>query len=138
MDPLQCMIACSMAPGCDSFAFNTNQRRCFLKSGASPKLCPVSFRLYWSLLLYFHFGRCITIIELGVFVLPLLVPAPFPLMMLSYRNQRLCACQLGDMPMPAALGRHTSTVLPLGSLCSQARGLQGILMHLGSLLVQIG
>jgi mannan endo-1,4-beta-mannosidase len=37
--PEQCMIACSTAPGCDSFSYNPSQRRCFLKSGAMPEIC---------------------------------------------------------------------------------------------------
>lgn len=37
--PEQCMIACSTAPGCDSFSYNPTQRRCFLKSGALPEMC---------------------------------------------------------------------------------------------------
>ncbi|KAL4519468.1 hypothetical protein Ndes2526A_g01925 [Nannochloris sp. 'desiccata'] len=37
--PEQCMIACSTAPGCDSFSYNPNQKRCFLKSGAIPEIC---------------------------------------------------------------------------------------------------
>lgn len=39
--PLQCMIACSMTPECDSFAYNPEQERCFLKTGASLDVCPV-------------------------------------------------------------------------------------------------
>jgi len=37
--PEQCIIACSTAPGCDSFSYNPTQRRCFLKSGAMPEIC---------------------------------------------------------------------------------------------------
>lgn len=33
------MVACDSAPGCDSFAYNPAQQKCFLKSGASRRTC---------------------------------------------------------------------------------------------------
>lgn len=38
--PEDCMIACEMTHGCDSFSYSSDQRHCFLKSGASTKVCP--------------------------------------------------------------------------------------------------
>ena len=37
--PELCMIACSNTPGCDSFAYSHDQKLCFLKTGASSKIC---------------------------------------------------------------------------------------------------
>lgn len=42
VEPEQCMLACSVAPGCDSFAYNGEQKRCFLKSGVSSDTCQAS------------------------------------------------------------------------------------------------
>lgn len=33
------MVACDAAPGCDSFAYNRAQQKCFLKSGATRRTC---------------------------------------------------------------------------------------------------
>jgi len=33
------MLACEVAPGCDSFAYNPVQEKCFLKSGAIRQTC---------------------------------------------------------------------------------------------------
>ena len=43
--PQQCMLACSMVAQskCDSFSYNPEQKKCFLKYGASPEVCQVSF-----------------------------------------------------------------------------------------------
>lgn len=40
----QCMIACSTAENCDSFSYNAEQERCFLKSGPSFEICQVRKR----------------------------------------------------------------------------------------------
>ncbi len=39
VEPVGCMVACDAAPGCDSFAYNPAQQRCFLKTGASRRTC---------------------------------------------------------------------------------------------------
>lgn len=39
VEPVTCMLACNAAPGCDSFAFNPAQRKCFLKAGPSRSTC---------------------------------------------------------------------------------------------------
>ena len=41
--PEQCMIACSSAENCDSFSYNAEQQRCFLKSGPSLDICQVRY-----------------------------------------------------------------------------------------------
>lgn len=33
------MLACNAAPGCDSFAYNPAQKKCFLKAGAARRTC---------------------------------------------------------------------------------------------------
>ena len=38
------MLACNAAPGCDSFAYNAEQERCFLKTGAGASVCTVRRR----------------------------------------------------------------------------------------------
>ncbi len=44
--PVDCMMACSISLGCDSFAYNAEQKRCFLKSGAQLAICPVGEFFY--------------------------------------------------------------------------------------------
>lgn len=39
VEPVSCMLACNAAPGCDSFAYNQAQQKCFLKSGAQRETC---------------------------------------------------------------------------------------------------
>lgn len=39
---LDCQIACESAAGCDAFSYNSVQRQCFLKNGASRTTCTVS------------------------------------------------------------------------------------------------
>ena len=39
VEPVGCMVACDTAPGCDSFAYNPAQQKCFLKTGASRRTC---------------------------------------------------------------------------------------------------
>ena len=39
VEPVSCMLACEAAPGCDSFAYNPAQKKCFLKAGASRRTC---------------------------------------------------------------------------------------------------
>lgn len=43
VSPQGCMQACELAPGCDSFSYNPEQRKCFLKhaAGASQDVCQV-------------------------------------------------------------------------------------------------
>lgn len=39
VEPVSCMLACEAAPGCDSFAYNPAQKKCFLKAGATRRSC---------------------------------------------------------------------------------------------------
>lgn len=41
VEPEDCMMACDLAQasGCDSFSYNPEQKKCFLKAGASTSTC---------------------------------------------------------------------------------------------------
>ena len=41
VEPVACILACNAATGCDSFSYNPDQKRCFLKTGASSDTCMV-------------------------------------------------------------------------------------------------
>jgi mannan endo-1,4-beta-mannosidase len=55
VDPLRCVLACEMAAGCDSFSFNSLQKKCFLKAGASSNVFQVRRHFLVLLLLTFVF-----------------------------------------------------------------------------------